>query len=362
MNLSNKRALICLFALLCLLPAWAVDCGKVKERQEACAKSLRVPVEVVNSIGMRFVLIPPGEYEMGTSAADGVRELEEAARWLPPLEKYYAGRIPTEEPRHRVKISKAFYLSACEVTQSEYEQVMHGNPSCFSANARGSESKRVAGRNTSRHPVENISWGEAVKFSRRLSALPSEVPAQRSYRLPTEAEWEYACRAGTTTRWFSGDDPESLLPYAWFKANGEDMTHPVGGKLPNAWGLFDMHGNVFEWCADHYTTNYYGQSSLVDPQGPSEGPYRVARGGCFGRHPLGCRSAYRGIGNAPPWPVRANMVGFRIGYGLEPSGAAGAPTEQTAAERLKQVKQLLAQGLISKDDYDKKVKEIVDSL
>lgn len=332
--------------------------GKARERQAACAKRLGVPVEVVNSIGMRFVLIPPGEFDMGTSEADIKRELEEQARANPPtVEKFYFDRVPEEGPQHRVKISKPFYLSACEVTQGEYEQIMRGNPSRFSVNARGGESKKVAGKDTSRFPVENVSWDEAQEFTRRLSALTSEIQAQRTYRLPTEAEWEYACRADTTSRWFCGDDPASLVPYAWFKANGEGMTHPVGTKLPNAWGLFDLHGNVFEWCADHYTTNDYGRASLVDPQGSPEGPYRVVRGGEFQRHPWGCRSAYRGIAGASPWPVRAAIIGFRIGYGLEPGGSA-----QTAAERIRQAKELFEQGVLSKDAYDKKVKEIVDSL
>ncbi len=334
--------------------------GKAKERQALCAKSLGVPVEVVNSIGMRFVLIPSGEFDMGTTDASIKRDLEEQVRAIPPaVESFYFDRVLTEGPLHRVKISKPFYLSACEVTQGEYEQVMHETPSRFSAKARGRESKKVAGIDTRRLPVENVSWDEALEFARRLSALPTE--AQRSYRLPTEAEWEYACRADTTTRWFSGDDPSSLLPYAWFKANSDRMPHPVGGKLPNAWGLFDMHGNVFEWCADHYGTNYYGQSGLVDPKGPPEGPDRVSRGGEWGRHPWGCRSAYRAY--VPP-VFRASYVGFRIGYGLEPSisEASTAAPKQTAVERMRQVRQLFSQGLISREDFDKKVKAIADSL
>ena len=334
--------------------------GKAKERQAQCAKSLGVPIEVVNSIGMRFVLIPPGEFDMGTSDASIKRDLEEQVRAVPPaVESFYCDRVLTEGPLHRVKISKPFYLSTCEVTQGEYEQVMRETPSRFSANARGRESKKVAGKDTRRLPVENVSWDEALEFARRLSALPAE--ARRPYRLPTEAEWEYACRADTTTRWFSGDDPSSLLPYAWFKVNSDRMPHPVGGKLPNAWGLFDMHGNVFEWCADHYGTNYYGESGLVDPKGPPEGPDRVSRGGEWGRHPWGCRSAYRAY--VPP-VFRAAFVGFRIGYGLEPgvSEASTAAPEQTAVERMRQVRQLFSQGLITREDFDKKVKAIADSL
>ena len=343
-------------------PGASANTAKAKERQAQCAKSLGVPVEVVNSIGMRFVLIPSGEFDMGSSDADIKRELEEQVRAVPPaVEGFYFDRVLTEGPLHRVKISKPFYLGACEVTQGEYMQIMQANPSLFSATARGRERRRIAGTDASRLPVENVTWDEAMEFAKRLSALPAEQQVQRTYRLPTEAEWEYACRADTTTRWFSGDEPSSLLPYAWFKPNAERKPHPVGGKLPNAWGLFDMHGNVFEWCADHFATNYYGQSVLVDPKGPTEGTNRVARGGEWGRHPWGCRSAYRAY--VPP-SFRAAFVGFRICYGLEqgvPAAATTAPM-QNAVERMRQVRQLYSQGLISKEGFDKKVKAIAESL
>ena len=110
--------------------------------------------------------------------------------------------------------------------------------------SRLDDRKKVAGKDTSRHPVETVNWDEAMEFCRRLSAMPAERAARRVYRLPTEAEWEYACRAGTTTRWYCGDDEAGLVDVAWFNKNAGRMTHPVGEKKPNAWGLYDMHGNV----------------------------------------------------------------------------------------------------------------------
>ncbi|MCX6910577.1 MAG: SUMF1/EgtB/PvdO family nonheme iron enzyme, partial [Verrucomicrobia bacterium] len=287
------------------------DAAQARRHQEAWAKHLQVPVEMTNSIGMKFVLIPPGEFDMGTAAAQVERELEEGRQPQFRVEQFYIERVSAEAPQHRVKITRPFYLAVCEVTQGEYEQIIGNNPSAFSATGTGS--KKVAGKDTRRHPVEIVAWPEAGAFAQRLSALPAETSVQRVYRLPTEAEWEHACRAGTTTRWSCGDDMAALGDYAWFKENSDGATHPVGAKKPNPWGLFDMHGSVWEWCSDRYTTNYYVQSSLTDPQGPPlEDAYRVLRGAGWDRHALGCRSAYRGIGGAKPWPIRNNFIGFRL--------------------------------------------------
>ena len=150
------------------------------------------------------------------------------------------------------------------VTQAEYEKVMGVNPSAFTEKQMDVSGfqpplpkeqvewrfnvEAVAGKDTSRHPVDTVSWEDAMEFCRRLSAMPAERAAGRVYRLPTEAEWEYACRAGTTTRWFCGDDEAKLVEVAWFDKNSGEMTHPVGEKRPNAWGLYDMYGNVWQWC------------------------------------------------------------------------------------------------------------------
>jgi formylglycine-generating enzyme required for sulfatase activity len=172
-------------------------------------------------------------------------------------------------PRHRVKMNSPFYLAIYPVTQDEYKRLMGVNPSCFVAKQMDASTfkpslakvvieqrqagvKRATGKDTSRHPVETVSWEDAIEFCRRLSSLPAERAARRTYRLPTEAEWAYACRAGTTTRWYSGDDEAGLLDCAWYYGNADGTTHPVGLKRPNAWGLYDMHGNVWQWCSDWF--------------------------------------------------------------------------------------------------------------
>lgn len=288
---------------------------KARELQKEWAAFLRVPAELTNSIGMKFVLIPPGDFEMGLSEAEIQRELSDARKEVPPIGGIFPSRVVVEGPRHHVKITKAFYIAAYEVTQSEYQKIMGVNPSAFSPrSAKQMIAKRMKGIDTNRHPVESVTWDEAKQFVRVLSGLPGESGSHRSYRLPTEAEWEYTCRAGTTTRWHCGDDKSTLSDFAWFNENvNQGMTHPVGTKKGNAWGLFDMHGNVFEWCSDRHTASSYDASGLVvDPQGPAEGVYHIVRGGCWERYAEGCRSTYRGIAGAAPWPVKGWIIGFRI--------------------------------------------------
>jgi formylglycine-generating enzyme required for sulfatase activity len=170
------------------------------------------------------------------------------------------------------------------------------------------------------NPVENVSWEDAVEFCRKLSELPAEKAAGNVYRLPTEAEWEYACRAGTTTNFSFGDDESDFGDYAWCVENSANETHnsanethPVGDKLPNAWGLYDMHGNVLEWCQDWYGD--YPSGSVTDPSGATSGSNRVSRGGSWGYSAEGCRSALR-YGGLPSF--RYDYFGFRVS--LSPSG------------------------------------------
>jgi len=192
------------------LAAAPLDADTAKKHQAAWAKHLGRPVELANSIGMRFTLIPPGEFDMGSSAAEQMWAQDESQA---VGDIWALDGLPCEGPRHRVRITKPFWLGTYEVTQSEYQRVMDKNPSAFSASGQGQD--HVAGQDTSRFPVEMVSWDDATKFCQRLSYLPSEWRAGRSYRLPTEAEWEYACRAGTTTRWSWGDDVRQIEEHAW---------------------------------------------------------------------------------------------------------------------------------------------------
>jgi formylglycine-generating enzyme required for sulfatase activity len=157
------------------------------------------------------------------------------------------------------------------------------------------------------NPVETVSWEDAVAFCKKLSELPEEKAAGRVYRLPTEAEWEYACRAGSTTRFGFGDSDSQLGPYALFDENSARTTHPVGGKTSNAWGLYDMHGNVWEWCADW--KDDYSTSAVTDPAGPATGSHRVLRGGSWLFEAAFCRSADR-YRSAPS--NRDFYLGFRV--------------------------------------------------
>jgi formylglycine-generating enzyme required for sulfatase activity len=218
-----------------------------------------------NSIGIEFKLLPAGTFTMGDK---------------------------DDAPAHRVTLTKAFELGVYGVTQKQYEKVMGSTPSDFSG---------------PQNPVEQVSWHEAVEFCRKLSALPAEQAAGRVYRLPTEAEWEYACRGGTTTLYSFGDDESQLGQYAWYDQNSGNTTHAVGGKKPNPWGLYDMHGNVWEWCEDWY--GEYAPSASEDPMGASSGSSRVLRGGSWSNLASYCRAAFRGL-HVPS--DRYYGVGFRV--------------------------------------------------
>jgi formylglycine-generating enzyme required for sulfatase activity len=171
---------------------------------------------------------------------------------------------------------------------------------------------------TANHPVEQVSWEDAVEFCQRLSALPEEKKAGRVYRLPTEAEWEYACRAGSQMAYSFGSDEKSLVNFGWYDSNSKGMTHAVGLKKANAWGLYDMHGNVWEWCADWYGENHnlmYDRwrrkrsVTVTDPRGPEAGSLRVNRGGSWLNDAVNCRSAIR---NRCDPSLRIDHLGFRV--------------------------------------------------
>ena len=288
-----------------------------KWHQQGWAKHLGVPVEVTNSIGMKLVLIPPGEFDMGSTQEEVERLLNEAAEQS--LHPGYVGRIPTEAPKHHVAISKPFYLGVYQATQAEYQAVMGDNTSAFSSTGKFKD--RVTGQNTDHFPAEFFAWPDAKRFCDTLSSRPQEKDANRVYRLPTEAQWEYACRAGTVTRFYFGNDETSLNEYGWCKFGSNNTTHAVGEKKPNAWGLYDMYGNVWEWCADWYAEDYYSKSPKTDPTGPETGSSRVMRGGNWSNYPSCCRSAYRHFIPAPPNDF---IVGVRVVCEI-PGTAAPSP-------------------------------------
>jgi formylglycine-generating enzyme required for sulfatase activity len=268
---------------------------KVENRQAQIAKLGRAlggpaPKQTTtNSIGMRFVLIPAGEFLMGATPEENAWAMEEEKKRN--VSPWFLDRISNELPQHPVRLSRPYYLGTYEVTQSEYEQVMGVNPSSYSA--RGQDAARVVGQDTSRFPVNGVGWDDAMEFCRRLAALPKEVAARRMYRLPTEAEWEYACRARSTGKWCCGDDPTAIHEYAWLQETSRGRTHPVGEKKPNAFGVYDMHGNVWEWCSDRLGRDYYRRSPAVDPIGPAKGGEHILRGGAWPNIPSYCRSAFR---------------------------------------------------------------------
>ena len=201
---------------------------------------------------------------------------------------------PKERPAHQVTISQPFYLGTYEVTQGQWEAVMRNNPSTFGG-----------GPNL---PVENVSWKNVQAFIEKLNMMEGGS----TYRLPTEAEWEYAARAGMTTAYSFGDDPEQLGAYAWYSSNSGSKTHPVGQLEPNPWGLYDMHGNVWEWVHDWYAKEYYQRSPARDPQGPDSGVGRVLRGGSWINAGGNARAAQRNAG-APG--DRYGFYGFRLARG-----------------------------------------------
>ena len=195
-----------------------------------------------------------------------------------------------EHPRHKVSISKEFQMLKFEVKQAQWEEVMGSNPSSFSGD---------------NNPVERVSWNDSQSFISRLNKLDHDY----AYRLPTEAEWEYASRAGSNTTYSYGNDSAQLKEYAWYVYDSNDRTHPVGQKQPNAWGLYDMHGNVWEWCQDWFDRDYYENSPNTDPQGPASGYSRILRGGSWSHDADICRSANR---HHQPPIFGHNNYGFRL--------------------------------------------------
>ena len=211
-------------------------------------------LQLGGGVKLEMVLIPAGQFMMGSPDLD-------------------ADAPADEKPKHRVRITRPFYLGKYPVTQEQWQAVM--------GNRRGA----VKGP---KNPVESVSWNDCQAF---LNQLHEQVGGDK-FQLPTEAQWEYACRAGSTAKHFFGDKESDLGDYAWYRQNSKTTSHPVGEKKPNAWGLYDMYGNVWEWCGDLYSDEYYAHSPTDDPPGPDKGPTRVIRGGSWDAPAKRCRSAH----------------------------------------------------------------------
>ena len=255
-------------AILLCLQSSGSKAGEQGSLDDAIKKQAKtISLDLGKGVKIDLVLIPSGTFMMGGDGKDD------------------------EKPVHKVTISKPFYIGKYEVTQEQWEAVMGNNPSNFKG---------------PKNPVEQVSWQDCQAFLQKLNDKFASSGAK--FSLPTEAQWEYACRAAGTAKYGFGDAEASLGEYAWFGGNAGFKTHPVGEKKPNGCGLYDMHGNVWEWCADWYDAGYYGQSPAEDPAGPSSGSYRVLRGGgCIG-FASDCRSARR-ILSVPP---SSRLYGLRV--------------------------------------------------
>lgn len=245
-----------------------------------------------NSLGMEFIRIPAGSFLMGSAEDD-------------------AAAFNIEKPQHEVTISEDFYLGKYEVTQEEWEDLMGSNPYTLDRSNPYYNLEGMKERITRPNHPATVSWEDAQEFINRLN----EKEGHKRYRLPTEAEWEYAARAGTITAYSFGDDKEDLDEYAWYGENFQTGgTHPVGQKLPNPWGLYDMHGNAWEWVEDHYSRDYYNESPAVDPTGPTRGGEYVVRGGSWHNTATSWRSAFR---KGYEKDYRGISIGFRVAITIE---------------------------------------------
>ena len=231
----------------------------------------------VPDLNLDMIWLKPGTFMMGSPVSEAKRD--------------------EDEIQHQVRLTKGFYLGKYEVTQAQWEGVMGNNPSHFKGADR---------------PVEQVSWNDAVDFCKKLTEMEKKagrVPDGMSYQLPTEAQWEYACRAGTTTAFSWGNDINPTRANYYFANIGQ--TSNVGNYAANLWGFFDMHGNVWEWTADWYDRTYPVGNPVIDPTGPASGSIRVIRGGSRSYDGASLRSAER-VSYAPE--VRDDCVGFRVGF------------------------------------------------
>lgn len=271
-----------------------------------------------NSIGMKQALIPAGEFMMGSTPQEIdllLTQMKERG-----VDRWYLASPPSEGPRHRVKITRPFYIDVYEVTVGQFRKFVEATSYRTDAEKDGAGGygrtggkwqqkpeyswKNIGFEQSDDQAVVNVTWNDAVAFCRWLSRKEG-----KPYRLPTEAEWEYACRAGSTGRYPWGEDAAEMDQYVWHGANSGGAPHVVGQLKPNAFGLYDMCGNAYEYCQDFYSTEPYSQPSVADPQGPSVGTARVVRGGSSGTLAIHCRSAFRGDAGQTH---RNQRDGFRV--------------------------------------------------
>jgi len=307
------------------------DAKQAKAHQKAWADYLGEPVEKNIVIGkneqgrdvvLTMVLIPPGEFLMGATDEEIAGPLEFFKQAESSDKNFAKGGIRelnSQRPQHRVRITRPFYLGKYEVTQAQWQSVMGSNPSKFTTSPE--------------HPVEQVNWDDIQPFLANLNDRSSTE--KMTFTLPTEAQWEYACRAGTTTRYHSGNDPDDLTLYAWHIKTSKETTQPVGRLKPNAFGLFDINGNVWEWCADRCAVDYYAKSPTDDPPGPAEGDagvlpeMRVMRGASnFNPNPISkYRAASKQFGHRRHW--RSLAHGFRVALKIPTAKLKPAVTSTT---------------------------------
>ncbi len=247
--------------------------------------------DFTNSIGIKFKLIPSASFMMGIKPSrcpknDSFTSKNESKDCL-------GGTSRDELPYHQVRVN-SFYMATTEVTQLQYYKVMGESPAYFKTEKLGFDSRN--------NPIETISWYDAKKFIKKLNIMEDT----NKYRLPTESQWEYAAKAGSTTKWSFGDEEKHLADYAWYNGN---KTHPVGKKKPNNFGLYDMHGNVHEWCEDWYTPSYNNTPTNGKANNSGERKYKVLRGGSWSYYTRNTRSADRSISRPDD---RYNYIGFRL--------------------------------------------------
>ena len=324
-------------ALVALAALGSLAVANAQESKTAGGEK-QIAVELGGGVKLKMVLIPAGEFKMGSAES-----AEDTAAFFKKIfggDGIEADWFKCEHPQHRVRITKLFYLGTCHVTRGQFRQFVADTgyktdaetgkkpgawgwspeKKTFQFNKKYTW-RHIGFEQTDEHPVVCVSWNDAVAFCKWLSRKEG-----KTFRLPTEAEWEYACRAGTTTRYYSGDDPETLANVGnvfdaaakpnfpdWYWAikasDGYVFTSPVGLFKPNAFGLYDMHGNARQWCADWYDEEYYATSPTDDPTGPVSGDERVVRGGSWGDGPDTTRSAVRSTITAG---IEGYFAGFRV--------------------------------------------------